>query len=62
LLKGFEKVTLAPGASKEVSFKITEDMLRFWTMNNCFESETGKFKVFVGLCSCTENAAEFELI
>jgi beta-glucosidase len=61
-LKGFKKVTLAPGESKEVSFQITEDMLRFWTMNNCFESETGKFKVFVGLCSCTENAAEFELI
>ena len=60
-LKGFEKVTLGPGASKEVSFKITEDMLRFWTIRNKFESEPGDFKVFIGLSSDTDNEANFTL-
>ncbi|WP_026668992.1 beta-glucosidase BglX [Butyrivibrio sp. AE3006] len=60
-LKGFKKVTLAPGESTEVSFVITEDMLAFFTLRNVFETEAGKFKVFLGFDSATENAAEFEL-
>ncbi len=61
-LKGFAKVALLPGESKEVSFAISEDMLRFFTINNRFESEAGKFVVFVGTDSETENCAELELI
>ena len=61
-LKGFEKVTLAPGKSKKVSFKISEDMLRFFTITNKFESEPGKFTAFIGTDSETENGAEFELV
>ncbi len=61
-LKGFEKVTLKAGESAEVSFDITEDMLQFWTIENCFESEPGKFKVFIGFDSTTDNSAEFMLM
>ncbi len=60
-LKGFKKVRLLPGETKDVSFEITEDMLRFWTINNKFESEEGDFKVFIGSDSTTENCAEFSL-
>ena len=60
-LKAFKKVGVNPGESKDVYFTITEDMLRFWTINNRFESEPGRFRVFVGTCSCTENSAEFVL-
>ncbi|WP_242831976.1 glycoside hydrolase family 3 N-terminal domain-containing protein [Butyrivibrio sp. VCD2006] len=60
-LKGFEKVTLLPGESREVSFEIKEDMLRFWTIENKFDSETGKFKAFIGFDSTTENGSIFEL-
>ena len=60
-LKGFEKVTLLPGESKEVSFEIKEEMLRFFTVNNRFESEPGKFTVYIGTDSATENGAEFTL-
>ena len=61
-LKGFKKVSLGPGENSQVSFEITEEMLKFWTASNRFESEAGKFKVFIGLDSATENEAEFELV
>jgi beta-glucosidase len=60
-LKGFEKVRLLPGESREVSFDITEEMLRFWTIENKFDSEEGDFRVFVGFDSATDNAADFTL-
>ncbi len=60
-LKGFEKVTLAPGKSAKVSFRIEEEMLRFFTINNKFESEPGKFVVYIGTDSEADNSAEFEL-
>lgn len=61
-LKGFEKVTLSPGKSAKVSFRIDETMLRFFTINNKFESEEGKFVAFIGTDSKTNNSAEFELV
>ncbi len=60
-LKGFEKVSLKAGESAEVSFSVTEDMLKFWTIENRFDSEPGKFKVFIGFDSTTDNSAEFKL-
>ncbi|SEK27159.1 beta-glucosidase [Butyrivibrio sp. ob235] len=61
-LKGFRKVSLLPGESKEISFDISEDMLRFWTIENKNDSEPGDFKVFVGFDSTTDNSEDFELI
>lgn len=58
-LKGFEKVTLDPGESKTVSFEIKEPMLRFYRRDMSFGSEPGKFEVFIGPDSTTENRAEF---
>lgn len=60
-LKGFEKVTVEPGKSKKVSFKIEESMLRFFTINNKFESEAGRFTAYIGTDSTTDNGAEFDL-
>ena len=61
-LKGFKKISLLPGESKDITFEIREDMLRFWTIEDRFDSEPGTFKVFVGFDSLTENEAEFELL
>ena len=61
-LKGFEKVTLASGKSAKVTFTIDEPMLRFFTINNKFESEPGRFTAFIGTDSETDNSAEFELV
>ncbi len=60
-LKGFKKITLKPGESREVSFEITEPMLRFWRIDMTYGSEPGKFEVYIGADSTTENKASFLL-
>jgi len=47
-LKGFKKVTLAPGQSKQVVFYIGEEQLMFFTKNLEYKSEKGEFMVFIG--------------
>lgn len=61
MLRGIEKVTLEPGESKEVSFQITEEMLRFYNVDMEYVSEPGLFHVFIGTNSDTDNMAEFVL-
>lgn len=60
-LKGFEKLTLAAGEEKEVSFVITEDMLKFHDINMDFVAEAGIFTVYIGGDSTTQNQASFKL-
>ncbi len=47
-LKGFEKVYLLPGESKEVVFTIDEDLLKFYNEALDFKAEAGEFKAMVG--------------
>ena len=48
-LKGFEKVTLAPGETKTVSYTISPRDLQFYDeATHQWKSEPGKFKVYVG--------------
>ena len=60
-LKGFSKVSLAPGESKIVKFEISEEMLKFYNSKLEFKSESGKFKVYVGGNSRDLISGEFEL-
>lgn len=60
-LKGFRKVALEPGASQEITFEITEDMLRFHDIHMNFTSEPGAFEVYIGPDSTTENKGTFTL-
>ena len=60
-LKGFEKIELDVGEEKTVEFKITEEMLKFWTKDMKFEAENGKFDVFIGKSSAIHPFARFEL-
>ena len=62
MLKGFKKVCLTPGESKEVAFEITEELLRFYNIDMEFVSEPGKFVVYIGGNSDTKNKAEFHLV
>jgi beta-glucosidase len=50
-LKGFEKVMIEKGASKEVTFKINPADLAFYRLDKTFAPEAGKFEVFVGTSS-----------
>lgn len=61
-LKGFQKLMLQPGESREVSFEIREEMLRFYTADMEYASEPGRFELFIGGDSDTDNRAEFRLV
>lgn len=60
-LKGFQKISLKPGESREVSFKITEDDLKFYNSNLDFVAEPGDFKLFIGTNSRDVREADFKL-
>ncbi len=50
-LKGFEKIEIAKGETKEVTFTITTDDLAFWRLDKTFAAEAGEFTVYVGTSS-----------
>jgi beta-glucosidase len=60
-LKGFERVELGPGQSREVTFTLTPDDLAFYTARGRWEPEPGAFKVFVGGNSRDTQEAAFTL-
>lgn len=60
-LKGFEKINLKPGESKEVVFTITNEDLSFYRKDMSYGSEPGEFMVFVGGNSKDTQSAEFVL-
>jgi len=60
-LKGFRKILLAPGESRDVVFTIHPDELSFYRRDMSFGPEAGNFHVFVGGNSRDLNSAGFEL-
>lgn len=47
-LKGFERITLQPGESRQVSFEITTDLLKFYNADLVYDCEPGDFEVMIG--------------
>ena len=47
-LKGFQKILLQPGESKEVTFNITTDQLKFYNSELNYDWEPGEFIVRIG--------------
>ena len=60
-LKGFQKVELAAGESKTISFEITRDLLEYFDDQLNHIAEPGEFNVFIGGDSTTGNKATFNL-
>jgi beta-glucosidase len=60
-LLDFKRITLEPGAEEEVSFEINEEQLRFWTAEEKWASEPGKFFVWIANSSRDGKPAEFLL-
>lgn len=60
-LKGFKKVFLKKGENKKVSFKITEDLLKFYNYQNKYISEEGDFKLSISSNSNTRLSHIFTL-
>lgn len=60
-LKGFEKFSLEPGASKTITFTLTDAELGFYNGNGEFLVEPGVFDVLVGTSSQEGLTGRFEL-
>ena len=47
-LKGFQKIEIAPGETKTVSFEVTPELLKFYNSDLKFDWEAGDFQIMVG--------------
>ena len=59
-LKGFERVTLAPGEAKRVTFTLKRQDLQFWGEKG-WTVEPGRFDLWIGASSVGGLAGHFEL-
>lgn len=60
-LKGFRRITLEPGESREVTFTVTPDMLRFYNSELEYVWEPGEFELMTGPDSKHLSSVRFEL-
>lgn len=61
-LKGFQKINIKKGETITATFSISVEDLKFYNSDLKFVAENGKFEVFVGTNSDTQNKSEFELV
>lgn len=61
-LKDFQKIMLRKGESRQVTFTITEEKLKFFNSDLNWVSEPGAFKVFIGTSSDNVKEADFTLV
>ena len=61
-LKGFQKISLKPGESKEVTFTLTAEDLKFYNAELQYVAEPGDFKLFIGGNSRDLKSADFKLL
>lgn len=57
-LKAFEKVFVAAGTRKQVTFTVTTDELKFYDMNLNYIWEEGVFNIYVGPDSVNTQSAQ----
>lgn len=60
-LKGFQKVFLKAGESREVSFRITPDLLKYYNYDLQYVAEPGTFDLMIGTDSRNVKTATFTL-
>ena len=60
-LKGFQRIHLVAGESKEVSFEITPDMLKFYNIELKHVIEPGDFQIMVGANSIEVKTVNFNV-
>lgn len=60
-LKGFERVTLKAGESRDVSFRIDASLLKFYDYDLHYVCEPGEFEVMIGGSSDNVRKAKFTL-
>lgn len=60
-LKGFQRVSLKPGESREVSFKIDASLLKFYNYDLDYVCEPGEFDIMIGGASDRVKQTRFRL-
>jgi beta-glucosidase len=60
-LKGFQRVSLAPGESRKVTFEITPDSLASWNDRNQYVVEAARVAVYVSADSAQGKPAQFDI-
>ena len=60
-LKGFNRVTLQPGESKNVTFELGDEQLGYYFPDGSFVVEPGKFKIWIAPNSAEGTSVEFVL-
>jgi beta-glucosidase len=60
-LKGFQKVFLAKGSSKKITFSIGVDELKYWNNQLKYKADKGEFEVMIGTSSEQVKIAKFSL-
>lgn len=60
MLRGVERVALAPGESRTLRFAITPDLLAFWREGDRFEAAPGPIDVMIGLDAASTQSVRFE--
>ena len=61
-LKNFQKILLKAGEERTVTFRISEDDLKFYNSQLKYAAEAGEFNVQVGLDSESVQQQSFELL
>ncbi|GHE33510.1 glycosyl hydrolase [Sphingobacterium griseoflavum] len=61
-LKGFQKVFLKKGESRDIQFEITSEDLKFYNNDLQFVAEPGDFKLFIGTNSNDAKETQFTLL
>ncbi|MEX8546505.1 MAG: beta-glucosidase BglX [Mucilaginibacter sp.] len=61
-LKGFQKIFLKKGESRNIQFTITNNDLKFYNSDLKFDSEPGDFKIYTGTNSSDVKEASFTLL
>jgi beta-glucosidase len=60
-LKGFQKIALAPGETKRVTFNVESDALAIWNDHNEFAAEPAKISVWISPDSASGSEAKLEI-
>ncbi|HEU5122969.1 MAG TPA: glycoside hydrolase family 3 N-terminal domain-containing protein [Verrucomicrobiae bacterium] len=60
-LRGYQRVTLEPGAEQEVKFTLDRNTLGYWMSDGKWIVEPGRFSAWIGFDSTTTNDAAFRL-
>jgi beta-glucosidase len=62
MLKGFQKIAMAPGETRKVKFEIKPEAFAIWNDHNEFAAEPAKVKVWISPDSAHGSAAEAEIL